>query len=264
MTPDPLAVKQCCASLYQTEAARLLLGGSFHPGGLALTERLGTLLQLSPETHILDVASGNGASALHLADRFGCRVTGIDLGAENVDRANAAARDRGLADRVRFQTADAESLPFEGACFHALVCECAFCTFPSKASAAAEFARVLRPGGRLGLSDLTRTPQLPPELNSLMAWVACIADAQPAAQYRSLLQNAGFNVTLTESHEDALGSMLRQIRTRLLALDVARGLGKISLPDFDITGATRMAAAAQHAIRQGLLGYVIVTATIPL
>lgn len=261
MTTDPTAVKQCCANIYQSEAARMLLGDSFHPGGLALTERLASLLELSPESHILDVAAGQGTSAFHLAERFGCRVTGIDLSTENVERANDAAQSHGLAERVRFQAADAESLPFPDNSFDALACECAFCTFPSKSVAASEFLRVLRPGGRLGLSDLTRSPQLPKELNTLMAWVACIADAQPLEQYQATLQSSGFALAVTEAHDHALGDMVRQIRSRLLVFEIARGLGKISAPEFDLSAAKRMAVAAQEAIRQGRLGYVIITAT---
>ncbi len=261
MTTDSDAVKQCCADLYQSEAARLLLGESFHPGGLTLTERVGALLDLGPSSHVLDVAAGPGTSALHLAEHYGCRVTAIDLSQENVERATAAAQARGHAARVRFQTADAESLPFPEASFDALLCECAFCTFPSKQTAAAEFFRVLRPAGRLGLSDLTRTPQLPQELETLMGWVACIADAQPIEEYHSVLESAGLTPVVTEPHNNALDDMVRQIRTRLLAVELARGLKKISLPGIDLTAAKQMAVAAQEAIRQGRLGYVIITAT---
>ncbi len=262
MSADPSAVKKCCANLYQTEAARLLLGDSFHPGGLALTERLGALLELNRSSHVLDVAAGTGASAIHLAGHYRCRVTGVDLSAENVDRANTAAQSSGLADRVHFQVADAESLPFPDASFDALLCECAFCTFPAKTVAASEFARVLRPGGKLGISDLTRAPQLPEELQTLMAWVACIADAQPLDQYHSLLQAAGFTLAVTEPHDSALDDMVRQIRTRLLAFEIARALKKISAPNFDLAAAKQMTLAAQDAVRQGRLGYVIITATI--
>lgn len=264
MIPTPDAVKQCCANLYQTEAARLLLGDSFHPGGLALSERLASLLQLTPRDHVLDVAAGTGTTALHLAGRFGCRITGVDLSAENVERANAAAQARNLSHLVRFQTADSEALPFTDRCFDALLCECAFCTFPAKLAAASEFARVLRPGGRLGLSDLTRVQPLPPALDNLMAWVSCIADAQPIEEYQSIMRSAGFHLATTEDHSQALGDMVRQIRTRLLAFEIARGLKKISAPEFDLAAAKQMAVAAQDAIRQGRLGYVIVTATISI
>src|SRR5487761_2401392 len=112
---DASEVKICCATAYQSDWARLLLGDSFHPGGLDLTERLGVALQLAPGMRVLDVASGKGASAIYLAKRFGCEVVGVDYGSESVREATAAA----------------------------------------------EFARTLRPGGRVGLSDLTRAGALP-------------------------------------------------------------------------------------------------------
>src|SRR5262245_736448 len=88
---DLLEVKTCCAAAYQSEWARLLLGDSFHPGGLALTERLGAVLGLAAGQRILDVAAGNGASAIHLARVFGCEVVGVDYGSASVCTAAAAA-----------------------------------------------------------------------------------------------------------------------------------------------------------------------------
>ena len=64
-------LKACCANLYESEWAKLLLGDSFHPGGLQMTERLGVLLQLQPGMVVLDIASGIGSSAVFLAERFG-------------------------------------------------------------------------------------------------------------------------------------------------------------------------------------------------
>src|SRR5262249_9488574 len=136
--------------------ARVLLGDSFHPGGAALTRRLGEVLGVRPSLRVLDVASGAGVSAIVLAQSFGCEVIGVDYGAESVRVAITAAEAAGVASRVRFQQGDAERLPIADASVDAIVCECAFCTFPDKTAAATEFARVLRPGGRVGLSDLTR------------------------------------------------------------------------------------------------------------
>jgi SAM-dependent methyltransferase len=164
---SPSVVKQCCAALYESDAAKLLLGASFHPGGTRLTERLGQILNLTPQTRVLDVASGKGASALFLAARFGCEVVGIDYGGKNIEEAVRNANDMGLSERVSFRQGDAECLPFADGSFDAIVCECAFCTFPDKQAAANEFARVLRKGGRVGLSDLTRNGALTPELDGL-------------------------------------------------------------------------------------------------
>ena len=139
-------IKQCCARLYESDLAQMLLGESFHPGGLQLTERLGILLGLDAGSRLLDVASGKGTSAIFLAERFGCRVDGIDYSAQNVEQATAAAAAKGLTSQVRFQQADAERLPADDGGFDAVICECAFCTFPDKRAATREFARVLRPG----------------------------------------------------------------------------------------------------------------------
>ncbi len=252
-------VKQCCSRIYESDFARLLLGDSFHPGGLKLTERLGELLELSPQSRVLDVASGKGTSAIFLAERFGCEVVGIDYGGENVEQANQAPAAKVLQHRVRFECADAESLSAEAGSFDAVICECAFCTFPDKALAATQFARVLRVGGHVGLSDLTRGPVLPHELDSLLAWVACIADAQPVESYMSYLRDAGFIVKHVEPHDDALSEMVHQIRMKMLGAEIMMGLRKLDLPGVDFTAAKQMAHAALAAIQQGQLGYAIVT-----
>jgi arsenite methyltransferase len=250
-------IKQC-ARLYESDLAQMLLGESFHPGGLQLTERLGILLGLNAGSRLLDVASGKGTSAIFLAERFGCRVNGIDYSAQNVEQATVAAAAKGLTSRVSFQQADAECLPADNGGFDAVICECAFCTFPDKRAAAREFARVLRPGGSVGLSDLTRVSQLPQELNGLLAWLACIADAQSLESYVGHLVEAGLQVTQTETHNHALTEMVQQVRVKLLGVEVMKGLKKIELPDLDLAGAKSMAQSALQAIAQNQLGYVIV------
>ncbi|HXG65813.1 MAG TPA: methyltransferase domain-containing protein [Blastocatellia bacterium] len=253
------SVKSCCARLYESDYVKLLLGDSFHPGGVKLTERLGEVLGLTPESRVLDVAAGQGASAIHLAQRFGCQVVGVDYGSDMARRANENAAAQGVSDRVRFEQGDAERLPFPDAAFDAIICECAFCTFPDKAAAAREFARALKPGGRVGLSDLTRAEALPKELDTLLAWIACIADALPVTGYAGFLQDAGLTVEVIEPHDDALTQMVNQIRAKLLGAELLVGLKKLELPDVDFAQAKAMAQSAAAAIRQGKLGYAIIT-----
>lgn len=253
------AVKSCCATLYESDSVKLLLGDSFHPGGVQLTSRLGEVLHLTPNSRVLDVASGKGTSAIHLAETFGCTVVGIDFGKENVREANETAAAKGLRNRVSFQQGDAERLPFADDEFDATICECAFCTFPDKPTAASEFARVLKPGGRVGLSDLTRgVGELPQELDTLLAWVACIADAQPLESYAAFLTSAGLRVDCLEPHDEALTDMVKQVRMKLLGAEIMVGLKKIELPGVDFASAKAMASSALTAIQQGQLGYAIV------
>ncbi len=261
---DAREVKVCCAAAYSSEWARLLLGDSFHPGGLRLTERLGALLGLGPGMRVLDVASGAGASAIFLAQRFGCEIAGVDYSEASVQAATCAAEAAGVGHLVRFEPGDAESLPVPDATFDAVVCECAFCTFPSKPLAAAEFARVLRPGGRVGLSDLTRAGPVPEELQGLLAWIACIADAQPVGEYTRYLGEAGLSVETVEPHDDALRALVGEIRGKLLGAELLVKLKRIELASADFEQAKALARAADAAVKAGQFGYTLVTARRPL
>jgi ubiquinone/menaquinone biosynthesis C-methylase UbiE len=109
---------------------------------------------------------------------------------------------------VRFEQRDAERLTFKDAGFDAIICEWAFCTFSDQESAACELSPLLRRGGGIGMSDLTRFHELPAELTDLLGWVACIADAQPIERYASYLQSAGLRVHCTEEPGEALEEMV--------------------------------------------------------
>jgi ubiquinone/menaquinone biosynthesis C-methylase UbiE len=148
-------LKVCCTSAYQHDAVALILGESYHPGGLSLTRHLGRAVGLQPGERVLDIASGPGTTAFCLAAEFGTTVDGVDLGEALVAAANAKAIEAGVADRVHFHIGDAERLPLPDRSVDTVVCECAFCTFPDKPTAASELARVLKPGGRVGITDVT-------------------------------------------------------------------------------------------------------------
>ncbi|HEX4024143.1 MAG TPA: methyltransferase domain-containing protein [Steroidobacteraceae bacterium] len=256
-------LKHCCARLYESDVAKVLLGDSFHPGGLKLTERLGSLLHLTAGSRVLDVASGTGVSAMFLARRFGCQVIGIDFSRQNTLRANEIAVTEDLAGLVQFQHSDAERMAFADASFDAVICECAFCTFPDKGAAAREFERVLRPGGKVGISDLTRGRELAEQLRGLLAWLACIADARCVDSYLEFLKCAHLRVDNVESHDAALIEMTHQIQMRLLGAQLLVGLKKLDLPAVDFDSARELLRSARDAIQDGQLGYAIITATKP-
>jgi arsenite methyltransferase len=151
---DPAVLKACCGAAYGSELVRLFLGDSYHPGGAALTRRLADLLGLQPGERVLDVAAGIGTTALLLAGERAVDVVGVDLGEAQVRRAGAGAERLALSGRVQFEIGDAERLPVADGEFDAVVCECSMCTFPDKPAAAAEMARAVHPGGRVGIADV--------------------------------------------------------------------------------------------------------------
>jgi arsenite methyltransferase len=259
----PEEAKFCCAAAYERDAVALVLGESYHPGGLALTCRLADGLGLRRGQRVADVASGPGATACALAVEYDVTVDGVDLGKSTVERARGAAERAGLAEKVRFHVGDAERLPLPDSTFDALVCECAFCTFPDKATAAAEFARVLRPGGRVGITDVTVAEVgLPKDLTTLAAWVACIADARSVREYTEILNSAGLIVVRAETHDDAIARMVDQIEARV-------GLLRMTSPDrltsagVDTDAVLRYTALVKQAVGDGRVGYALLVAEKP-
>jgi hypothetical protein len=96
-----------------------------------------------------------------------------------------------------------------------------------------------------------------------MAWVACLADAQPAASYSAWLVGAGLVETIVEHHDEALTDMIRGIGTRLFATEVLTGLGKLDLAGIDLAAAKRLTKEAMTAVAEHRLGYAIVCASKP-
>lgn len=260
---DPEGIKACCAVGYSSDLVSLLLGDSYHPGGIRLTRRLLDALDLRPDHRLLDVASGLGTTALLAATEYEVYADGVDLAADNVALATGGAAARGLADRVAFHRGDAEALPLPDGGWDVVVCECALCTFPSKPTAVAEMVRVLSPGGRVGITDLIADrDRLPPELRGLDAWVACVADARTPGAYRSMLTDAGLGVVTVEHHDRALDRMIRQIEARLELLRMT-ARPRLEAAGVDLGRVRPVLDAARAAVRDGIVGYVLMVAEKP-
>jgi arsenite methyltransferase len=251
-------LKRCCAAAYQLDIVSALLGECYHPGGLALTRRLASAVGLRAGMRVAEMASGPGTTALALAEEFGVRVTGLELGAGSATRAAEAARARGLSERVSFVVADAEAVPLADGSVDALFCECAFCTFPDKAQGAREMARVLVPGGRVGIADVViEAGALPPELSGAAAWIACLGGALPASGYEAILAAAGLRLITSETHGGALVAMIDSVEARLLALILA-GLPEVIA--IDARQVREVAHMARRAVAEGAAGYSLMVA----
>jgi arsenite methyltransferase len=256
-------LKACCAAVYEHPAVQWLLGGELHPGGEATTRRALELIEVGAGDRLLDVASGTGASAILAAREFGCLVAGVDYGAEAVRGAQQAADAAGLCDRVGFVAGDAAVLGFDDAEFDAVLCECSLCLFADKRRAIDEIRRVLRPGGRLALSDVVvDRGRLPAELDGPMAAVACIGEALSRHGYERLLAEAGLQLTAVEGRDDDAAALARRVEDRLRGARVL-GLDSSDALPVAIGEAIELAGVARRAIAEGSLGYAIFAARVP-
>jgi ubiquinone/menaquinone biosynthesis C-methylase UbiE len=130
----------------------------FHGRGLEATEEVADVLAVAATDHLLDVGSGIGGPARYIADRFGCRVTGIDLTAEFCDVARHLTQMLGLEDRVAFEQGDALAMPFADASFDGAYSMNVSMNIADKAGFYKEIHRVLRPGAWLVLIEIAQGP----------------------------------------------------------------------------------------------------------
>ena len=137
-----------------------------HPGGLELTLELARLCRIDKDVSVLDVASGTGESACYLAEHTGARIVGIDISGRLIEKARRKAEQRNL--KIEFRQADAHQLPFVDAAFDCAVSECSVCLM-DKEQALAEMARVVKPGGYVGIHDVCWQPHTPDRIKDRLA-----------------------------------------------------------------------------------------------
>jgi arsenite methyltransferase len=140
-------------------------GATKHMGGLSTTKELIELCGIDERSYVLEVGCGTGATARYLAKKLGCRVLGVDIRPSMIERARERAARARVEDRVEFRVADATDLPFEDATFDVVLAESVTTFIEDKAAAIGQYARVLKPGGCLGLNEeLWHQTPVPPEI----------------------------------------------------------------------------------------------------
>jgi arsenite methyltransferase len=179
----------------------------------AVTASLGcgnplAVAELRPGETVLDLGSGGGLDVLLSARRVGLagRAYGLDMTDEmlSLARANAAASG---AENVEFLQGHIEAIPLPDSSVDVIISNCVINLSGDKAAVFAESFRVLRPGGRFGVSDILAEDHLTPaERAERGGPIGCIAGALSFTEYRAGLAQAGFaGVIITRSHEVADG-----------------------------------------------------------
>jgi len=245
--------KACCADLYQSDVAKLIMGDTLHPGGLGLTNKLGRLMGLKHGDLVADLASTRGHSAQALSRVFHCSVLGIEFGAEAVRDAHLAATK---SSDVSFVRGDAEKLPLRRGAFDAAVCECSVSLFINKAQAISETARLLKPGGRFGLSDVTIEPgALPEELRGELGQVLCMTSALTADGYVDLLEEGGFTVSDRVDASSEILKILDEAKGKLAAFLAFQRMSGAPNGDGPLERSPELVAKVRSMVLDGELGY---------
>jgi ubiquinone/menaquinone biosynthesis C-methylase UbiE len=183
-------------------------------------------LDLSPGKTLLDVACGAGGPALRIAAATGCSVVGIDVHEQAVTTASLLAAQRGLAERAEFRAIDAtDPLPFSDASFDAITCIDAINHLSDRPRVIAEWARLLKPGGRLLFTDPLTGP---------------LTNAEVAVR-----SSAGFYLFVPNGYDE---SVVAQCGLRLLVReDVTANMAKVA-------EARRAARASKSAVLREIEG----------
>ena len=186
----------CCGNteiLYEDEAVFTLPSGvtdiSFGCGDPV------TLASLVPGQTVLDLGSGGGIDCFLAAQKVGPTgyVIGVDMTPQMVDRARAN-QARLNVENVDFRLGEIENLPVADATIDVVISNCVINLSPDKPRVFSEVFRVLKPGGKLAVSDIVTDGELPQSIkNSRDAWAGCVAGAVDVRLYTQMIKDAGFN-----------------------------------------------------------------------
>jgi ubiquinone/menaquinone biosynthesis C-methylase UbiE len=200
------------------ELWELLMGEQIHVGGEADTAILADRAGIGACSHVLDVCCALGGPARSLAQRTGCRVTGIDATARMVEEAVRRTSTARLADRVSFQLGDALALPFPANSFDVVLGQDAWCYVTDKARLIAECARVVKPGGVVAFTDWLETgPMTTTEWEAAHRFMV-FPYMETLEGYRTLIAQTGLTLVdaedLSSDFAAHLDRYLHEVRVR--------------------------------------------------
>jgi len=194
-----------------------------------------TLASLQAGQTVLDLGSGGGIDCFLAAKKVGSegRVIGVDMTPAMLERARANA-DKIGAHNVEFRLGEIEHLPVGDNSVDVIISNCVINLSPDKPQVFREAFRVLKPGGKLAISDIVTDGPLPAEIKSnLSAWAGCVAGALEVKDYLRAIEEAGFgDIQLKPSYwdQEIIDEAVQQLDPELKAqVEKAKSEGKMVL-----------------------------------
>jgi SAM-dependent methyltransferase len=171
------------------------------------------IASIKPGETVLDLGSGGGFDCFLAARQTGSggKVIGVDMTPEMISKARTNSA-RSAYDNVEFRLGEIENLPVADSTADLVISNCVINLSPNKPRVYAEAFRVLKPGGRIAISDIVALAPIPEDLKGdFMAYTGCVAGAASAVELESILRNAGFaevQVTTKQSSRDFINEWL--------------------------------------------------------
>lgn len=197
------------------------------PGGADLSLGCGNptaFAEISEGDTVVDLGSGGGIDCFLAARKAGStgRVIGVDMTPEMLDRARAAARSGGY-ETVEFRLGEIENLPIADASVDVIISNCVINLSPDKSRVFAEAQRVLKPGGRLMVSDIVLSKPLDPTLRESVELITgCVAGALEESDFLDRIRRAGFGSVAVQKSEAYGTAALFEPLMRDAGLDTSR------------------------------------------
>ena len=179
-----------------------------------------TLAALLPGQTVLDLGSGGGLDCFLAAKKVGesGHVIGVDMTPEMLEKARASAKRMGVTN-VEFRQGFLENLPVDDDSIDVVISNCVINLSPDKARVFNEVFRVLRPGGKLAVSDIVTDGPLPEAIKqSLSMWAGCVAGAVDAKDYIAMMESAGFtdiSVTPTFFDKETVDEAIKDVGDKI-------------------------------------------------
>lgn len=172
---------------------------------------------------VLDLGSGGGIDVFLAAKKVGPKgkVIGIDMTQTMIEKAQTLAATHGYSN-VEFRLGEIETLPVDAETIDIIISNCVINLAPDKAKVFREAHRVLKPGGRILISDLVTEGELPLEVKkNFDAWACCIGGALEKKQYLATIQNAGLtNVHIVKETTYDLGIYSQELQGKITSIQV--------------------------------------------
>ena len=251
---NPPEALSCCSTFYEQDWVRNLAEDIFHPGGEDLTRRTIAAMDLPAHATMADLGCGTGTTVLMLARDFNLQVSGVDLSAANIERAIERTDTSSIA--VRFIQADAQMLPFEENEFDGILAECSFSLFADQAAVLAEIKRVLKPGGKLAITDMAIGGPLPADIAEVISPWTCLVDAMDQQIYAQGFAAAGFEIQVIADESAGLTNLIQLLKRKLLLLGAGGVLAGGSMPTFDLATIKYWLDRFQAEVEKGSIRYL--------